>query len=124
MSADVLALVVEDAACGYLVIDSRCGRPVSWHGDLGDANGTAVYLNSTYPIGVDDLSSGKFCAPARDTLIYELVERRVGDEAPICLETWWMLNAPSAVAVGSGDWCPWGVPIGPGWDHIHEEVRR
>jgi hypothetical protein len=114
MSTDVLALVVTDDRLGYNVIDSRCGLPISWHGDLLDANGIAAYLNSTYPVGGADLSSGKFCAPARDTLIHEVLCRRVGGDDPTCIETWCMLNPLR---------CPWGVPTGPGWDHIHKAVR-
>lgn len=114
MSGHVLALVVEDDRLGYDVVDSRDGRPISWHGDLGDANAQAAYLNSTYPLV--DLSSDQICtAPARDTLVFEVLCRRVGGEDPVCIEAWWMLTRPS---------CPWGVPTGPGWDHLYEEARR
>jgi hypothetical protein len=116
MSAQQLALVVVDDRLGYNVVDTRCGRPISWHGDLHDANGIAAYLNATYPMGADHLSSDKFCAPARDTLIFEVLTYRVGGEEPRCIETWWLFNQLGIV-------CPAVLPTGPGWDHIYEEVQ-
>jgi hypothetical protein len=116
MSGEVLALVVQDEKMGYLVIDSRDGKPVSWHGDLRDANGVAAYLNSTYPVDGLGLSSDVFHAPARDTLIHEVLCMRIAGEPPTCIEAWWMAHP--------GVCCPWGVPTGPGWDHMIEEARR
>jgi hypothetical protein len=42
---------------------------------------------------------------------------RISGEAPMCIEAWWMTNPNLRSA-------PWGVPTGPGWDHLIEEARR
>jgi hypothetical protein len=113
MSGDVLALVVKverDYKGGrfvdYDVTDSRTGEALATRSEMSTANEIAVYLNSTYPIaGI---------APAYDSLVHEIIGFRISGEAPMCLDSWWLLNRPSP---------PWGVPIGPGWDHLIDTAR-
>lgn len=122
MSADVLALVVrvERSYPGgefvdYDVCDSRTGRALATRSCLSSANAVAVYLNSTYPLGVNSPGDVICTAPAHDTLVHGIVGWRISGEPPELLGEWFLLNKPR---------CPWGVPTGPGWDHLIEEARR
>jgi len=92
----VLALIATDPDGGYNVLDTRDGQPVAWRGTLAEANEVSSFLNASYP--------SPTIWPAHDTLAHEVLCWRVGgSEAP--LET-------------VSQRCPWGVPSGPGWDHL------
>lgn len=122
MSAQVLALVVRTERSypggefvDFDVCDSRTGEAIATRSCLPSANDVAAYLNSTYPVGVDLPGDDQVCvAPAHDTLVHEVIAWRIGGPQEL-LAVWWLENKPR---------CPWGVPTGPGWDHLIEEARR
>jgi hypothetical protein len=93
----------------YDVCDSRSGEALATRSELSSANDVAAYLNATYPTPA--------VWPAHDTLVHEIVMCRVSEDACLCLDTVLMLGRLR-------QHCPAYLPIGPGWDHIYEEVER
>jgi hypothetical protein len=67
-----LALIDEDVDGGFNVLDTRDGQAIAWRFYLTDAAAIAAMLNASYPVGV--------VPPARDTLIYEVVEAGIAGE--------------------------------------------
>lgn len=115
MSAEMLALVVRTERnypggdfVDFDVCDSRTEEVLATRSCLPSANEVAVFVNSTYPIASQ--------APAHDTLVHEVIGFRISGEPPVCIETWVMLNHHATSA-------PWGVPTGPGWDHLIDAAR-
>jgi hypothetical protein len=72
-----LALVAEDPDGGFVVCDTRDGLDIAWRHDLPDAAGIAAKLNSRYPAGTP--------APARDSLIHEVLCDRMDEEPEVDL---------------------------------------
>jgi hypothetical protein len=80
-----LALVAEDPDGGFVVCDTRDGLDIAWRHDLSDAAGIAAKLNGRYPAGTP--------APARDSLIHEVICDRIGEVPALDLSELDALNA-------------------------------